>query len=70
MHVRKLLFSKLKIEPTSLHACMCHFIEPLIGSRGVNDILLAVYPIRIVSDKMCMSKILFSLDHWIRKKFR
>jgi hypothetical protein len=38
--------------------------------RADNGTLLIVYPIRIVSDKMGMGKILFSLGYriWIRKK--
>jgi hypothetical protein len=41
--------------------------------RAVNGIILVVYPIHIVPDKMGMGKILFSLSHqvwvWVRKKF-
>jgi hypothetical protein len=43
-----------------------------IDFKAVNDTLLVVYLIRIVSDKTGIGKILFSLSHrvwvWIRKK--
>jgi hypothetical protein len=45
----------------------------VIKGRTVNDIILVVHPIRIVSDKTDMDKVLFSLGHriwvWIRKNF-
>jgi hypothetical protein len=43
----------------------------VIKGRTVNGIILVVHPIRIVSDKTNMDKVLFSLGHriwvWIRK---
>jgi hypothetical protein len=61
---------EIEFDPTKTSFMPLNFSS----TRAVNGTLLAVYPTRIVPDKMNMGKVLFSLGYWVwvwvRKKFR